>query len=64
MDTDICILAAPLLIQTPANVRRKEVDDGSSSWILATHIRDTYEARGLGIQLGSALAIVAIWQMN
>lgn len=56
MDTDICILAAPLLIQTPANDLGHIVEDSSSVWAPVTLVGDLEYVPGFSL----ALAIVAI----
>lgn len=36
-------------------------DNGSNSWVRATHIRDPSRVPGLGLQSGPTLAVAGIW---
>lgn len=54
------VLVVLRLIQLPANVPRKAVKDGSSTWVLATLVGDLGEVPGSWFQPGPNPAIVTI----
>lgn len=51
----VCVLSAPLLIQFPANVLEKAVEDGTSVWAPTSHTGDPDEAPDSVLQPGPDL---------
>lgn len=56
----IQVPATLLLIQLPTNVSGRVVNNGPSTWVLATHVGNLIEVPGFWFQLRLALAVSPI----
>lgn len=60
----VCVSAALLLIQIPANDPGKAAEDGPNTQTITTHLGDQNGVPVSWLWPGAALAVVAIWRVN